>query len=86
LSEPANPGQTGFHEVDAEPFDYSLRLMPDGRYVLAVVANQSAFYYFREHELTSAEVSEYRTRGKPFLSQLARRVRHEQAGGPFGSS
>lgn len=63
-------------EVASEPFDYSLVRLADDRLVLKVVANQSAFYYMKEHELTPSEVEAYRTRGMEYLEQLARRVRY----------
>jgi hypothetical protein len=69
-------------EIEFEPFDYSLLCLAESRFVLAVVANQSAFYYMMRHELTAAEVAEYRTGGKAFLERLARRVRyHADVGG-----
>lgn len=64
-------------ELASEPFDYSLVRIGAGHFVLRVVANQSAFYYRKDHELSPAEVEKYRSPGKPYLERLARRVRYE---------
>ena len=72
MSAPDDP-----QEVASEPFEYSLVRIGDGRLVLRVVANQSAFYFMKEHELSPAEVETYRSQGKAYLERLARRVRYE---------
>ena len=71
MSAPDDP-----QEVASEPFEYSLVRIGDGL-VLRVVANQSAFYFMKEHELSPAEVETYRSQGKAYLERLARRVRYE---------
>jgi hypothetical protein len=66
-------------EVESEPFDYYLLRLAGERLVLAVLANQSAFYYFVKHELTAAEIVRYQQRGKTYLRSLARRIRYHRA-------
>ncbi len=65
-------------EVESEPSDYYLLRLAGDRLVMAVLANQSAFYYFIKHELTAAEVARYRRKGTTYLSALAKRVRYHQ--------
>lgn len=65
-------------EVESEPFEYRLTVHADGRHVLGVLANQSAFYYFKCHTLSPEECERYRSQGKPFLARLARRVRYDR--------
>jgi hypothetical protein len=68
-------------EVESEPLDYHLLRLAGDRLVMAVVANQSAFYYFIKHELTPAEIASYRQKGKAYLSSLAKRLRYHRVPG-----